>query len=156
MREWAPWRSGMNSLTHVYAHRDGYVKGSVFCHPCVLPPWHRKYRSAKWRRKKPMTLIRLEIEGTFSIHCCFQSKSTLAPEILHLLIYIKLLHDWVNTKKFSLLSKSRSFSDLSCVLLACLIASEVISGKIWTFFNRVEFFLACCFIVSGTFSLKEM
>lgn len=153
---------GLNSHTHTRVcpqrQKKRCVKGSVTpdSFSCVLPPWHRKYHSAKWRRKKPRTLIRLETESSFSIHCCFQSKAPWRRRNLHLLIYIKLLPDGVNTKKFSLLSKSRSISDLSCVLLACLIASEVISGQIWTFFNRVESFLACCFIVSRTSSLKEI
>lgn len=165
MKWWRCWE-GMGSLevwtSHTHTRvcpqrqRKRYVKGSVTLDSfsCVLPPWHRKYRSATWHRKKPRTLMRLETESMFSLHCCFQSKAPWHRRNLHLLIYIKLLPNWVNTKKFSLLSKPRSISDLSCVLLACLIASEVISGQIWTFFNRVDSFVACCFIVSGTFASK--
>lgn len=75
----------------------------------------------------------------------------------HLLIDVK--HCFLTTfahsrEKFALLSKSfpHSTSGFSSVLLTCLIASEVISGLIWTFFHTLGSFIPCCSIVSGTFS----
>lgn len=91
----------------------------------------------------------------------FAVKATRCRIKLHIPVDVK--HCFLTTfahsrEKFALLSKSfpHSTSGFSSVLLTCLIASEVISGLIWTFFHTLGSFIPCCSIVSATFSSTKM